>query len=112
MSRVGRGGTIVIPAPVRRRLGMDDGAQIIVEERDGGVLIRPAAGIEHDAQRRSTLFEETDHAYAALRADPEAWAAELAERSVLESAVADGLDPEEVWTDDDRIPPDSVVADA
>jgi hypothetical protein len=33
--------------------------------------------------------------YAALRADPKAWAEELAERRIWEATLMDGLDPSE-----------------
>jgi AbrB family looped-hinge helix DNA binding protein len=42
-TKVGRRGTVVLPAKLRRRLGLDEGALVVVEERDGGVLLRPAA---------------------------------------------------------------------
>ncbi|MFQ5890729.1 MAG: AbrB/MazE/SpoVT family DNA-binding domain-containing protein [Gemmatimonadota bacterium] len=41
-TRVGRRGTIVIPAPLRRRFGLEEGSYVIAEARDEGVLIRPA----------------------------------------------------------------------
>lgn len=44
-SRVGKRGTIVIPAAIRRRLKIEEGAVVMVEEREDGVLIRPAAVI-------------------------------------------------------------------
>ena len=43
MSKVGKRGTVVIPASLRRRFGIKEGSLVIAEERDGGVLIRPAA---------------------------------------------------------------------
>jgi AbrB family looped-hinge helix DNA binding protein len=39
---VGRRGTIVLPSSVRKRYGLNDGSLFISEERDDGVLIRPA----------------------------------------------------------------------
>lgn len=39
---------------------------------------------------------------AALKADPEAWAEELAERKLWEATLMDGLDPDERWTEDGR----------
>ena len=42
-ARVGRRGTVVLPARVRRRYALDEGSLVIVEERDEGVLLRPAA---------------------------------------------------------------------
>lgn len=41
-SVVGKRGAVVIPAELRRRLGLEEGTPIIAEEREGGVLIRPA----------------------------------------------------------------------
>jgi AbrB family looped-hinge helix DNA binding protein len=41
-SRVGKRGTVVIPAALRRRYGIEEGSLIIAEPREGGVLIRPA----------------------------------------------------------------------
>ena len=41
--RVGKRGTIVIPAKLRRQFHLDEGAYVIVEACDEGILIRPAA---------------------------------------------------------------------
>jgi AbrB family looped-hinge helix DNA binding protein len=41
-SRVGKRGTVVIPAELRRRFGIEEGGFIIAEEREDGILIRPA----------------------------------------------------------------------
>jgi AbrB family looped-hinge helix DNA binding protein len=40
--RVGRRGTIVLPASLRRRYGIEEGSVVLTEERDDGILIRPA----------------------------------------------------------------------
>jgi AbrB family looped-hinge helix DNA binding protein len=42
-SRVGRRGTVVLPAKLRRRLGIEEGSFVVAEERENGILIRPAA---------------------------------------------------------------------
>ena len=42
-SRVGKRGTVVIPAELRRKFGIAEGSVVIAEERKEGVLIRPAA---------------------------------------------------------------------
>src|SRR5713226_5584388 len=42
-SKVGRRGTVVLPAKLRRRLGLEEGSFVVAEERDDGILIRPAA---------------------------------------------------------------------
>jgi len=47
-----------------------------------------------DAYRREVFLEAMSTGYAALRADPKAWAEELAERKVWEPTSADGLEDE------------------
>lgn len=47
-----------------------------------------------EVYRRQYLLEKTNAAYTALRADPEAWREEQAERKVWDSALADGLEAE------------------
>jgi AbrB family looped-hinge helix DNA binding protein len=41
-SRVGKRGTVVIPAALRRRYGIEEGSFVVAEPREGGILIRPA----------------------------------------------------------------------
>ena len=41
-SRVGKRGTVVIPASLCRRFGIEEGSLVIAEEREDGILIRPA----------------------------------------------------------------------
>jgi AbrB family looped-hinge helix DNA binding protein len=41
-SRIGKRGTLVIPARLRRIFGFEEGAEVIAEETPEGVLIRPA----------------------------------------------------------------------
>jgi AbrB family looped-hinge helix DNA binding protein len=41
-SKVGRRGTVVLPAKLRRRLGIEEGSFVVAEERADGILIRPA----------------------------------------------------------------------
>lgn len=41
--------------------------------------------------RRARFFEQANAAYAALRADPEAWKAELEERAAWDATLMDGL---------------------
>ena len=52
-----------------------------------------------DAYRRQLFFEGLNADFAALRADPEAWAEELGEQT-WEATMMDGLDPDEHWTED------------
>ena len=44
-SRVGKRGTIVVPSPLRRRFGIEQGSLVIAEERADGILIRPAVAV-------------------------------------------------------------------
>ena len=43
--KVGKRGTVVIPAVFRRRFGMEEGSLLIAEERDEGILLRLAVAI-------------------------------------------------------------------
>ena len=38
----GKRGTIVVPARLRRKFGIEEGSLVIAEEREDGILIRPA----------------------------------------------------------------------
>jgi hypothetical protein len=51
-------------------------------------------------EERGNFLDEVNRGYLALRADPEAWEAELAERRLLDATLLDGLDLGELWADD------------
>lgn len=40
---MGRRGTVVLPARLRRKYALEEGTLVIVEERDEGLMLRPAA---------------------------------------------------------------------
>ena len=40
-TKIGRRGTIVIPASIRRSYGFEEGSMVIIEARSEGVLLRP-----------------------------------------------------------------------
>jgi AbrB family looped-hinge helix DNA binding protein len=44
-TRLGKRGTLVIPARLRRRFGLEEGATVIAEETAEGILIRPAVTV-------------------------------------------------------------------
>lgn len=44
-SKVGKRGAVVIPANLRKRFGIEEGALVIAEEREDGILIRPAVAL-------------------------------------------------------------------
>jgi AbrB family looped-hinge helix DNA binding protein len=41
-ARVGKRGAIIVPAKLRKRFGIEEGTIVIAEEKDDGILIRPA----------------------------------------------------------------------
>lgn len=41
-AKVGKRGAIIVPAKLRKRFGIEEGSLVIAEERDDGILIRPA----------------------------------------------------------------------
>jgi len=58
-TKVGKRGTIVIPARLRRRFGIAEGDLVIAEERKDGVLLRPATAIPleiYTPERRAALL--------------------------------------------------------
>lgn len=57
-SKVGKRGVVVIPARMRRRFGLEEGSLVIAEEREDGILIRPAVAIpiEIYTQERQAEF--------------------------------------------------------
>ena len=77
MTKVGKRGTIVIPAPLRRRFGIEEGSLVIAEEREDGVLIRPAIAVPveiYTPERRAQFLlsnavdgEDYDRAVAEVR---------------------------------------------
>ena len=44
-SKVGKRGTIVVPARLRRKFGIEEGRLVVAEERPDGILIRPAVAL-------------------------------------------------------------------
>lgn len=41
-SKVGKRGSVVVPAHLRRKFGIKEGGLVVAEERPDGILIRPA----------------------------------------------------------------------
>jgi AbrB family looped-hinge helix DNA binding protein len=44
-AKIGKRGTVVIPAAMRRHFGLKEGSLVIAEQREEGVLLRPALAI-------------------------------------------------------------------
>jgi AbrB family looped-hinge helix DNA binding protein len=83
--RVGKRGTVVIPADARRRYGFDEGEMLVMEECAAGLLLKPARTYEVETYtpertaefmlNNSVTCEEYDDAVAEARKmglDPDA----------------------------------------
>lgn len=57
-AKVGRNGTLVIPAKLRRRFGLKEGGMVVLEETEDGISIRPAVAmpLEVYSARRKAEF--------------------------------------------------------
>jgi AbrB family looped-hinge helix DNA binding protein len=74
-SKVGKRGAVVIPARLRKRFGIEEGALVIAEEREDGILFRPAVAlpVEIYTPERvaefllSNAVDEADYARAVVR---------------------------------------------
>jgi len=72
VSKVGKRGTVVIPAGLRRRFNVTEGSFIMAEERPEGILLRPATvlpmeiySLERQAEfLLSNAVDEKDYAEA------------------------------------------------
>jgi len=56
-SKVGKRGTVVIPARLRKRFGIEEGSLIIAEERGDGILLRPAVALPVEVYSQERIAE-------------------------------------------------------
>ncbi len=84
--KVGKRGVFTIPAALRKRFGLSDGSLVIAEEREDGILLRPATAtpLETYSDERSAEFLLSN---ATDDADYEA---------AMQEVRAMGLDPEHI----------------
>jgi AbrB family looped-hinge helix DNA binding protein len=47
---IGKRGTVVIPAKMRKRYRLDEGSRMLIEEREDGILMRPATTTPVDVE--------------------------------------------------------------
>ena len=85
-SKIGRRGTLVIPARLRRIFGLEEGSAVIAEETEEGILIRPAVTLAVDR------YPPEERAAYLLNNAVDAKDYERARRAVEEL----GLDPDEI----------------
>lgn len=69
-------------------------------ERSGDQTGRTTLDTALDAYHRKLFIEQVNAGYAALRADPVAWAEVERERRSMDGCLMDGLDPKESWGED------------
>jgi len=61
-AKVGKRGTIVVPAKLRKRFGLDEGSFVTAEAREDGILLRPAAIVpieKYSPQRKAEFLLST-----------------------------------------------------
>jgi hypothetical protein len=73
--------------------------------RWAGISVNEALEQAIKDQYDHKFWEATNAGYAALRADPQAWAEVEAERKLWDATLMDGLDPNERWTQDGGVVP-------
>ncbi|MFZ5634596.1 MAG: AbrB/MazE/SpoVT family DNA-binding domain-containing protein [Bacillota bacterium] len=84
--KVGRRGTVVIPAYLRKEYGLEEGALVIAEPRPEGILLRPAVALSveiYTPERRAEFLLNS-----AVTAEDYAWAVNEVKKL--------GLDPEKI----------------
>lgn len=84
--KVGRNGTLVIPAKLRRRFALQEGGMVVLEETEDGISIRPAVAVpvEMYSARRKAEFLLNN------AVDPADY------KRVLRAVRKLGLDPEDI----------------
>jgi AbrB family looped-hinge helix DNA binding protein len=85
-AKVGKRGTVVIPASIRKKLGIEEGSSVLVEEGEGSVIIRPAVTVPLEVwspERKAAFLLEN-----AVDDEDYAWARNEVSRM--------GLDPETI----------------
>jgi len=58
-------GTLTLPKEMRRRLGVDRNAQVVAEETDEGILIRP--GVTFPVERLAEFRRNNEESLAGYR---------------------------------------------
>lgn len=85
-AKVGKRGTVVIPARLRKKFGIEEGSSVLMEEGALGIVIRPAVMLPVEVwspERRAAFLLEN-----AVDRKDYAWAREEVRRM--------GLDPDQI----------------
>ena len=85
-TKIGKRGTVVIPAGIRRKYGLEEGSLLVAEAREEGVLLRPAITLpveRYSSQRKAEFLLNN-----AITPEDYAWAVKEVEKL--------GVDPKKV----------------
>ena len=85
-TKIGKRGTVVIPAGLRRKYGLEEGSMVIAEAREEGVLLRPVVTLPveiYTPERKAEFLLNN-----AITRDDYEWA--------LKEVRKLGIDPEKV----------------
>jgi AbrB family looped-hinge helix DNA binding protein len=58
-AKVGKRGAIIVPARLRKRFGIEEGSIVLAEEKEEGILIRPAVVVpveRYSPERKAELL--------------------------------------------------------
>lgn len=90
---IGSRGVLTLPKSIRDACGLREGSLVIVEQREGGVFIRPAVAIPRDTEAYTPARRAEFLLNSAVTPEDYAWARQEAERL--------GVDPDTI----DHTPP-------
>jgi AbrB family looped-hinge helix DNA binding protein len=85
-AQIGKRGTLVIPAALRHKYGMEEGSQVMVEAHNEGLLLRPVVTLPveiYSPEKRAGILLNN----AVTRSDYE---------KAVKAVVKMGLDPETI----------------
>jgi AbrB family looped-hinge helix DNA binding protein len=55
--KLGKRGTFVMPAKIRKQFGLEDGSLLSIESRDGEIRLRPAVTVEYEIYTPERMAE-------------------------------------------------------
>jgi AbrB family looped-hinge helix DNA binding protein len=95
--KMGKRGTLVLPAKLRKQFGLEDGSLLITEAKEGEIRIRPAIAVEvevHTPERRAELLLNnamTKEEWDEIAADVRKWGLDPAKIPFVEPDQRDRL---------------------
>ncbi|MFI4917760.1 MAG: AbrB/MazE/SpoVT family DNA-binding domain-containing protein [Phycisphaerales bacterium JB060] len=85
---IGSRGSLTLPKALRDACGLREGSLVIVEQRDGGVFIRPAVALPRDTEDYSPARRAEFLLNSAVTQEDYAWA--------RQESVRMGIDPDTI----------------